>query len=154
MKILKQRLNLILFVLILSILLIGTSVSADDGFENNYEELYKLQPGITMEEVKETVKVYAEDNDLTEMEATELILEELNEQIEADREESAENSLQGGSSGNKKLPLATKKGIYFIRHLQHLGYPMDIMEFITQEIQLLNPFHQRVLGKSIIGIVM
>lgn len=120
---LRQKLNIGLFVLILSIFLIGTSVSADGGLENNYEELYKLQPGITMEEVKETVKVYAEDTGLTELEATELILKELNEQIEADRKESAEYSLQGGSSGNKKLPLATKKGDIFYTPSSTLGIP-------------------------------
>ena len=118
----KRILGLLMGALIF-ILILGTGTSAKDvDLQSNLEELVKLQPGITLEEVKETVSDYAEAVNKTELEASNDILTELETQLHAyQKEREEQHTLYGGSSGNRVLPPASRKGDIFYTPSATLG---------------------------------
>src|SRR5699024_8497989 len=71
---------------------VGASVSDSklDNLNKNVEKIVDLQPGVSFKEMKETVSIYAEEINKTELEASKEILEEINYQIEQDEEKMAQ----------------------------------------------------------------
>ncbi|MEC5423522.1 hypothetical protein QGM71_08450 [Virgibacillus sp. C22-A2] len=120
----KSMLRMFMGVLIVVLVFAnGISISASStSLDKNVTELVKLQPGITLEEVEETVAIYAKAIGKSEIEASNELLEELNAQLKADEIEQAEqNAINGGSSGNYKLPIASRKGDIFYTPSSTLG---------------------------------
>lgn len=118
----KKRIVTLLMGTLMFVFILGTSTSAnEESLNSNLEELVKLQPGISMEEVKQTVSAYAKEIEKTELEASNEILTELNTQLQADKVEQGEYVTHGGSSGNRKLPPAARKGDIFYTPSSTLG---------------------------------
>ncbi len=120
-KIIVSMLTVFMISSSIGITSVGASVSDSklDNLNKNLEKIVDLQPGVSFEEMKETVSIYAEEINKTELEASKEILEEINYQIEQDEEEMAQ--LAGGSSGKYKLKPAKRKGDIFYTPSSTLG---------------------------------
>nr|WP_239541326.1 hypothetical protein [Pullulanibacillus pueri] len=100
----------------------GASASADDmTLQKNVDKLIQLQPGLSKDEVKQTISDYAYDQNTSEFNASKEILTELKEQYAADKEEQNQIIPFGGSSGTKKLVKSRHKGDVFYTPSSTLG---------------------------------
>ncbi|HEY4600699.1 MAG TPA: YiiX/YebB-like N1pC/P60 family cysteine hydrolase [Cerasibacillus sp.] len=117
-----KRIGLLLIVIFTC--LSGTmTVSASAAFSENdvFSKIAHLQQGVSIEEVKESVTIFAKEEGLTITEAADMILKELEDQIAQDEKE--RNQLAGGSSGNYKLKPSERNGDIYYTPSTTLGVP-------------------------------
>ena len=108
--------KLLIACLTLGLALSGTFVSATET--SKIDQLLELQPGLSREELMEGIEETAKSMGTSETEVIDLALNELEQTI---AEEQGVSRLRGGSSGNRYLTSADRKGDIFYTPSSTLG---------------------------------